>query len=761
MKRTLVFALGVLAAAADRTWAQCPDGAPPPCKSPTAVAPRRVSPPLDDHTWIVVPFDNLANNQDVDWLRAGSVNLLYLGMSNWTDVRVIDDERVADYLREVPGAADAKQLTLNTALAVAKRAGAGRLVMGDILKLGAKTTVNAKVFDVRTGQRLRTVRDDAANPDSLMSMFGTLSRKVLNVAPPSGVAVGAVGTSSIGAYREYAEGLQALGRFSLDSAQAHFTRALVVDSTFALAHNKLAITLGWSVPGDPRIRQHAEQAARLAHSLPPREKSLIEASAAFAHADYAVACAGFRGLIRRDSTDTDAWYGLGDCLYHDLQLEPVPGDTTRVRWRASRNASIEAFRRVLALDPSYHVAYQHISDAYLSQSLNSQYCVGQTCAQYIALVRPSGDSLLIVPVRVPNDSALLRSHVEDLLRGDGRRAVLERGVKVTDAWLAANPRETRAMFARSATLLSKGLPAAADSIFQAMSAAERLSGGNAAYPAAEELNIKMWRNNALELYDSLRAHPFTVRGGANPITIGNLLTVAAPVFGQMSLYDSLITLGNRGAPPSRIALSRAVVRTIAGLPADSLPALFTAAFTAPASSGSAGPTRTLGPYLLHAIRSWPSSQWPRLDTTAIDLRTAPVIAIQRGDTAMLRRSAKSLDSLSRLMTAALVPDTGLALAAAEAYLAAHDSLAALRMTRRWLDSVFTYTTMLVGNATPNTALFVPRAMLLRADLAAALGFKDEARLWYRRFLAFWKEADPEFRPLIDRVKRSYDAIGQP
>src|SRR6266545_2362492 len=97
----LFFSLVALPAAR----AQCPDGSPPPCRAQqVAVAPRRVNPPLDDRTWIVVPFDNTAKTTDADWLRSGSVNLLYLGMSRWTDVRVIDDERVADFMREVPEA---------------------------------------------------------------------------------------------------------------------------------------------------------------------------------------------------------------------------------------------------------------------------------------------------------------------------------------------------------------------------------------------------------------------------------------------------------------------------------------------------------------------------------------------------------------------------------------------------------------------------------------------------------------------------------
>src|SRR5690348_17299886 len=85
--------------------AQCPDGSPPPCRGAAAPAPlRRPNPPLDDRTWIVVPFDNVTRAPDIDWLKDASVNLLYLDMSKWRDIRVIDDERVADFIREVPEA---------------------------------------------------------------------------------------------------------------------------------------------------------------------------------------------------------------------------------------------------------------------------------------------------------------------------------------------------------------------------------------------------------------------------------------------------------------------------------------------------------------------------------------------------------------------------------------------------------------------------------------------------------------------------------
>lgn len=132
----IVVLASVLAAQAAR--AQCPDGTPPPCRAPAAAAPRRAAAPtLDERTWIVLPFTNVARAPDIDWLRDASVNLLYLDLSRWQDIQVIDDERVADFMREIPDAAGG-QLGLQTGLAVARRAGAGKLVMGDLLKVGSR-----------------------------------------------------------------------------------------------------------------------------------------------------------------------------------------------------------------------------------------------------------------------------------------------------------------------------------------------------------------------------------------------------------------------------------------------------------------------------------------------------------------------------------------------------------------------------------------------------------------------------------------------
>jgi hypothetical protein len=184
--------------------------------------------------WIVVPFANDAKAQDVEWLRDASVNLLSLDLSRWSDVDVVDDKRVGDLLRELPSARAGAALTLNDGLGLARRAGAGRLVMGDFVKLGRSLRIAANVFDARTGERVRTVQQ-TTDTDSLLVAFSPLARSVLAVPPPVDAKLGALGTSRVDAYREYLLGVTALNRFALTDAKSHFRQALALDSGFALA----------------------------------------------------------------------------------------------------------------------------------------------------------------------------------------------------------------------------------------------------------------------------------------------------------------------------------------------------------------------------------------------------------------------------------------------------------------------------------------------------------------------------------------------
>src|SRR2546430_1265507 len=86
------------------------------------------------------------------------------------------------------------------------------------------------------GSSCRSVTQQANDQDSLLTAFTPLARGVLAVPPPRDAKTGEIGTQSLDAYQAYLLGVRAYNRFDLPEARRQFTRALTLDSTFALAH---------------------------------------------------------------------------------------------------------------------------------------------------------------------------------------------------------------------------------------------------------------------------------------------------------------------------------------------------------------------------------------------------------------------------------------------------------------------------------------------------------------------------------------------
>jgi TolB-like protein len=749
--------------------AQCPDGSPPPCRASQSVAsaPRRVNPPLDDRTWIVVPFDNLAKAEDVDWMRGAAVNLLYLDMSRWRDIRVVDDERVADLIREVPEANTAS-MSLNAGIAVAKRAGAGKLVMGDVLKLGSRTAITAKVFDVRTGQRLRSLREEAPVQDSVMPLFGKLARRILNLAPPSGAQVGALGTSRVDAYQEYVSGLEAMNRFDLRQARAKLTRAIAMDSTFALAHFKLATVIGWMDPGEPARRTHAATAARLQAGLPPRERALITGMLLQTTGDWTASCDQYEALVAKDSSDVEAWYGLGECLYHDQTVSPVPGDTTRMRFNADYDHAIRAFQKVLQLDPSYHLAYAHIVDI-LTAERHAAAChrpeASARCfTNYQAFLIRSGDSIIAEPAMLPRDSVALRQQAERFLATQSRRRNLQAAHDAATAWVQASPAEQRGRGDLAHIRLLQGRVLSADSLYQSLT---EPSGTWIEEMRRQldrmEIAFKLGRGvEAIRLYDSLRAAPFVIPNPQGGIRLGNAIAGYGSAFGRLAEFDSLVIANMRqqGAPPLAQLYQRHQLRAAIGAPTDSIIIVERIVFdTVFKTRGPSVATRQILGSLMLAPRL-PRAPWPAIDTSLRDSRLLPARALFLKDTVALRAAARRLDSTVALLARTGTADSAFAIIAAEVHLALGDSVAALRSVRLMLDSVLPTTPLFPTNQGGNSVVVImPRMMLLRADLAAAAGGREEARTWYRRFIDLWSTAVPELQPIVARARQALAALG--
>jgi tetratricopeptide (TPR) repeat protein len=746
--------LGELALAAKQMWAvltigvglglvadlraQCPDGSAPPCRSS-----RPPPPSLDQSTWIVLPFANVSRAPELEWLRDGSVNLLYLDLSRWQDIRVIDDERVADFLRRVPDAKRSK-LSLETALEVARRAGAGRLVMGDLLRVGNRTAVVAKVYDVRRGQRLRSVQGEIPVTDSAMAVFGRLAWTVLDVDSTAIASLGTVGTASVEAYREYVAGVRALNRWELEEAQRHFSRGIDFDSTFAMAHYKMSVALAWSSSGTPEeIRAHAEAAARHTSGLAYRERQLIAGWLAQGSEQWVEACGLYKTLLERDSTDVEAWYNLGECSFQDDALVRVSRDTSQFRFRSSWNTALHAFRRALELDPSYHLAYGEIEKVLRLPAragcLNKQVREeGQrSCGRsYVAIVAADGDSLVTAPQPLGEESTLQRR-----LGSEGGASRLPWLRDIAAAWVAAAPDEWRARLAHATVLLESGDPQDA--------AAEARVASRAARPIDRQLPDLVLAEALLkseqvaaftQLVESLTVSPGT-RGisGAGLVYVGLLNAV----LGRFDRCDRLV-MSAWGRDPFR-----AVVRVGAGIIPDSLSA-FEDDLRGQLRERPQDLQAWLAPTTLFGFRM--RGVGPALHTSSANPRIRIQALLASGDSARAKGALALADSVA-LATPPVAPDYGEFLLSAEAHLALGDSATALvrleEFERRWISMAFIGSQDVMHAAAMAS---LGRTWLLLADLELAAGRSEVAARAYRRVIALWEGGDTAVQPFVARAR---------
>jgi TolB-like protein/tetratricopeptide (TPR) repeat protein len=780
----LFLPLAISLAATGVASAQCPDGTPPPCDTrraaPLTVVPKRVNPPLDDNTWIVLPFNNVTRAPDTEWLSDASVNLLSMDLSRWQDVHVIDDRRVADFMRELSRPAGSK-LSFNDGVTVAKRAGAGKLVIGDVLKVGSNTTVTATVFNVRDGKQIRSARQETTVADSIMPLFGKLAREILAV-PTTDANIGSVGTKRADAYKEYVAGVQALNKFDAATAKKSFEAALELDTAFALAHYKWAIASMYDdqagaarmsqvklsdagnllklVEDTARVR-HAQAAARLSSNLPSRERTLIAGQVAMVGHDFPRACDAYASIVSKDSSDVEALYGYGLCLASDDMVIAVGGDTTRLQYRSNWNTAIKAFRRALAVDPTFHLAFDPMVSLLTAPVRNG--CrhaeVVETCAdttrqaRYSTAPIRSGDSLVTIP-RAMGAGAAPIDQLLQTMRASPSRESFEAARQAAADWVAAGPNEGRAHKSLSRLLSKLGRPAEAELELKQAMLDPALRGDQVLWMQRLDIALKLRRGRDVNrLLDSLTS----VLSGE--LGVGAFASFA-PITGRLRVSDSVFTalLKARNVPPPfigmlthapRIAIGAANPDTIAGFEK----AIYAVMRKGPVCDvGCLSLMSTTYMLGLRIPRTWPSFG-SGADTVR---RLAPARALAKGDTTALRAAARMLDSVS--MSAARLGgmEDGSSLIAAESYLMLRDSVAALATIRRMTDTTLLTTPIeaVLGLGSIQGGLLWPYAMVLRADLEASVGEKTIATDWYTKFLELWSNADPEFAPLLARVRAS-------
>lgn len=321
---------------------QCPDGSPPPCRP----APGPAS-GVAAHRLAVLPFAVLGGTAGAS-LGQGMVDLLSRNLDGAEGLRTIDPGTVVTIAGRLAGPVPPDA---GTGRVIARRLGAGLYVLGSVHMVGARLRIQARLYDernARTGPPAQgSVEGDTTD---LFQLVDRLSAQLL-LARRRGPAVlraptAALTTHSLPALKTYLEAERALRAGNVDSAIAGFQRAGLDDSTFSLAHYRLAVSATWEGPGlSPRwglASTALQHALAFGDRLSRRDRRLLTAHALYVRGAADSAEREYREVLADYPDDLDAQFELGNLLHHYNPLRGRPRAEAR-----------EIFDRVLALDPGF------------------------------------------------------------------------------------------------------------------------------------------------------------------------------------------------------------------------------------------------------------------------------------------------------------------------------------------------------------------------------------------------------------------------
>ena len=653
----------------------------------------------------VLPFA-VRGPSEYTYLQEGVVDLLSADLDGAGPFRTVDPQAVMIAARETQ--ADGR----STALAA--RLGAGLFVRGDVVVAGGRLRISAGLYEPGPdGRRIAEAMVDGG-PDDLFQMVDRLTAQLLAASgspvPPLG-RLAALTTTSLPALKAYLEGESEFREGLYAGAFEAFRRATELDTSFSLAHYRMAQAANWTVPPGwswDSILVRSRLAAARANRLSPRARLLVETYDAWVSGAYDDAERGYRAVVRTYPDDVEAWYGLGEVLFH----------TNPVRGRPSVESG-EAFERVLALEPRNLAAMTHLLRVRLRE---------RRIAQADSLITRL-DSLEALPRTAEFHALRAFSHGTD---ADRDRALAQLRASANDELVRTTAHRV-AVYAGNLDgaarmlplLLGEALPAdvrAHAHVWQAQLevARGRWHAADQALAAAVHLDPAATEEGAL-----LAALPFTPDAPARTAAAeGALLrldpsTLPATTYPWRAVYNGL-------HPALReYALALLALRRGDGDGASRR----AASLAARAVQGGGRDGRELARGLSESL----------LGHVAIANGRGPE-ALARFDAARLRVSEGLLESqvgsqaYERWARAELLFGMG-----------------RLQEALRW------YATL--AETSIDGLIYLAPAEARQAEISERLGDRDAAITHYRRFLELWHDADAELAPWIAHARTRLRALG--
>jgi len=305
--------------------------------------------------WIIIAdCENLTGEPVFD----RSINMaLEVGIGQSNYVNVYSRDRVQSTLQRMRRPANAS-IDLALASDIAQRDNIRAVLTCALSRIGNTYSVAGRIVDPRTQRVATTESAVATDRDHVLAaldqIVGRLRRRLgesLATLSTQNIALPQATTSSLEALKLFTDSQRVDPSRDPGTPERLLEQAITLDPDFAMAHALLGHS--YLLASEPPTRrageEHIQKALSLTNRLTTRERLLIQASADDARGDREQAVAGYRSYLTQYPDDVNVWFRLGWTYMAGLHQDP--------------NA-IEAFERVLALDPKNTGAILNVATCY-------------------------------------------------------------------------------------------------------------------------------------------------------------------------------------------------------------------------------------------------------------------------------------------------------------------------------------------------------------------------------------------------------------
>jgi len=287
----------------------------------------------------VLYFNNLTQDQSLNWLDSGLTDMLTTNLAQVKGLDVLSSERVLSAVQRA--SKDGKSLDPAKVQDVARDAGADAYITGALLKIGpTQLRLDVRAQDTSTGQILFSEKLEGQDVQSIFAMVDRLTASLAgsflpaSEQPQNAPEIEQASTSNVEAYRHYQLGIDYARRYLNRDAMRELEEAVRLDPQFALAYVRLADE--YRQTGD--LRRSNELAVKIEpmqSRLPRYEQLTLQALKAGRSRDLEALVAARQQLVSefpRATVDRGVLAGLMSFL-------------------GKRDQSLELLRQGLVLDP--------------------------------------------------------------------------------------------------------------------------------------------------------------------------------------------------------------------------------------------------------------------------------------------------------------------------------------------------------------------------------------------------------------------------